>query len=188
MRMVLALLVGLVLSAGVASATIPDDAFCSVTPCDALGGMLVCPNLPSAPSFSEFTVNVRNSDNEAIPDAFVEIIFGVPGNHFFCTSATLTGTTDINGNVTFNIAAGGCTMATDAVRIIANTVQIRTYDTVKSPDYDGSSDGTVSGTDFVVFGQAFASGAGGCDDFTNDGVTDGSDFVIFGQGWGHVCD
>lgn len=184
MRMVLAVF-GLALLVGTAGATIPDPDYCSADPLDTLGGMLVCPDPPAG--FATFTVNVRNGDNEAIPDAFVALVFGVPGNHFFCASAVLTGTTDAAGNVTFNVTAGGCTEAAGAVRIIANTVEIRSYPTVKSPDWDGSSNGAVILSDFIVFGGAYSAGAPGCHDYDNSGATGLPDFIIFGQGWGHIC-
>ena len=194
MRMVvIAVFVGLVLSFGAANATIPDPDFCTVDPCDDLLGVLVCPDLyegvPAPPDFSEFTVNVRNGDNENIPGAFVEIVFGVQGNHVFCPSAVLTGTTDEFGNVTFNIAAGGCTIATDAVRIIANSVEIRSYENVKSPDYDGTSNGQVVLADFIIFGQAFSGiNPEPCTDYDSTGGTILADFIIFGQGWAHMCE
>ncbi|MBD3336563.1 MAG: hypothetical protein GF355_13705 [Candidatus Eisenbacteria bacterium] len=184
MRLVLAVF-GLAVLVGTAGATIPDAGLCSVDPLDEIGGMLVCPDPPAA--FAEFTVNVRNGDNEPIPDAFVELVFGVPGNHTFCASAVLTGTTDAMGNVTFNVTAGGCTEAADAVRIVANSVEIRSYDFVKSPDFDGASDGEVVLSDFIVFGGAYSTGAGGCHDYDANGSTELPDFIVFGQGWGHAC-
>ena len=188
MRLVLAVF-GLAILVGAAGATIPDPDLCSADPCDELGGVLVCPNSPSAPAFSQFTVNVRNGDNEAIPDAFVELVFGTPGNHCFCGGATLTGTTDAAGNVSFNVAAGGCTEGAGAIRIVANSVEIRSYGFVKSPDWDGSSDCAVVLSDFIAFGGAYSvPGTPGCHDYDDSGSTDLGDFIVFGAGWGHVCE
>jgi len=188
MRMgALAVFVGLVLSIGAANATIPDEDLCTVLPCDTFQGMLVCPDSPAPAGFANFVVHVRNGDNEPIPDAFVEIVFGVPGNHCFCPLATLTGSTDEFGNASFNIAAGGCRVGANAVRVIANDVQIRSYANVKSPDYDGASDCVVGLTDFIVFANGLSGGLPGCTDYYNDGGTDLSDFITFGQGWAHTC-
>lgn len=188
MRKVVLAVIGLVLSVGIAGATVPDPDFCSVEPCDTIDGVIVSPFSGAAPVAIQFTANIRNSNNDPIPNAFVELIFGTPGNHFFCTSAVLTGTTDANGDVTFGVAAGGCTMGANAIKVRANNVDIRTYTNVKSPDFDGvSGNGQVVLADFTVFGNAYVLGAPGCTDYYNDGATGLTDFTAFGACWAQVC-
>ncbi len=178
----------IVLSMGIAGATVPDPANCSVTPCDTFNGVIISPFSGTAPSSIMFTANVRNNNNDPIPNAFVELIFGTPGNHFFCASAVLTGTTNANGDVSFAVAAGGCTMGANAITIRANNVPIRTYVNVKSPDYDGvAGNGAVVLADFTVFGNAYVTGAPGCTDYYNDGATGLGDFTAFGSCWARTC-
>ncbi len=188
---VLAVVLGVVLTCGIANATIPEEAYCSVTPCDQTGIVLTCPDylggtLQPVAGVS-FTVNVRNGDNNVIPNAYTEVVFDFPGNHEFCSDIVATGTTDDNGNITFNLSAGGCTMTPSAIHINANTYLIRTYDNVKSPDWDGTADGQVALSDFIVFANAYAAGAGGCTDYFGDGVTNLNDFILFGSAWAHYC-
>lgn len=188
MRKVVLAVIGLVLSVGIAGATVPDPELCSVEPCDTIDGIIISPYSGAAPTVIEFTANVRNSNNDPIPNAFVELVFGTPGNHFFCTSAVLTGTTDANGDVSFAVAAGGCTMGANAVKIRANNVDIRTYENVKSPDFDGvAGNGQVVLADFTTFGNAYVTGAPGCTDYFNDGSTSLGDFSAFGLCWAQVC-
>jgi hypothetical protein len=193
MRNVVLAVIGLVFTVGIANATVPDPTLCSVEPCDSFGdppgsapGMVVYP-CPVPGGSAEFVCNIRNADNDPIPDAFVEINILVPANHCICPEAVLTGTTDALGNVTFNISAGGCTFGMDAVEIIANGMVIRTYQNLKSPDWDSTSDCDVDLADYIVFGTAFSTGAPGCHDYFNDGSCELGDFIVFGEAWGHVC-
>jgi hypothetical protein len=188
MRKVVLAVIGLVLSMGIAGATVPDPENCSVEPCDTIDGVVISPYTGTPPAAIVFTANIRNSNNDPIPNAFVELIFSTPGNHFFCGSAVLTGTTDANGNVSFAVAGGGCTLGTNAMKIRANNVEIRAYPSVKSPDYNGvAGDGQVALVDFTVFGNAYVAGAPGCTNYFNDGSTGLTDFTCFGACWGANC-
>jgi hypothetical protein len=188
MRNAVLAVVAVVLSFGVANATVPNPDLCSVDPCDNLNGMIICPYTTVGIANAEFTVNVRNNDNLPIPGAFVEIEFLLPGNQWFCTNAVTTGMTDAAGNVTFNISAGGCVDGVEAVKVWANNVRLRTYNYVKSPDYDGATgDGDVGITDLSFFGVQFVNAAPGCTDYDNTGATGLTDLTTFGQGWAHHC-
>ena len=192
MRSVVLAVIGLVLTVGIANATVPDPDLCSVLPCDTYGvpagsapGIFMYPD-PVPGGLGEFVCNIRNADNDPIPDAFVQIIIGVPGNHWQCPDIVLTGTTDANGDVTFNISAGGCTIGAGAVTIQANGVDIRDYDNLKSADFS-PVDGATELADFIEFGNQYAVSAPGCTDFFNDGATELTDFVAFGEAWGRAC-
>ena len=188
MRKVVLAVIGLVLSVGIASATVPDPNNCSVLPPDTFDGVITSPYTGTPPTAIEFNVNVRNANNDPIPNAFVELILGVPGNHCLCPAAVLTGTTDANGDVGFAIAAGGCTIGANAIKVRANNVDIRAYANLKSPDWDGTmADCTVGLTDFTFFGGAYVIGAPGCSDYYNDGATDLGDFTTFGACWARTC-
>ncbi|MCK4304429.1 MAG: hypothetical protein KAY24_09350 [Candidatus Eisenbacteria sp.] len=186
MRSVVLAVIGLVLTVGIVNATVPDPDNCAVDPCDTIGGLIIYPD-PVIPGFASFTANVRNADNDPIPDAFVEIIFGMPGDLYLeCPDLVLTGTTDVNGNVTFDVSAGGCSVGANAAKIRANGVDIRTYENVKSPDYAGVADGNVDLDDFIPFGSAMGV-TGGCTDYFNDGMTGLEEFIVFGEAWGRTC-
>lgn len=185
-NVVLAVMIGLVFTAGAANATIPDPDLCTVAPCDDFLGVVTYPD-PLPGGSGEFTVNVRNGDNDPIPNAFVEVVFLVEANHLFCPDIVLDGNTDDVGNVVFNISAGGCTEGTDAIQIVANGTPIRTYTNAKSGDWDTSADGSVGLSDFIFFGGNYGPTIGGCTDFFNDGGTGLDDLIGFGEMFGHDC-
>jgi hypothetical protein len=184
-------MVGMI-SLGIANATIPDESQCTVLPCDTFLGMVISPDhvggVLNPPPSCDFTVTARNQAGEPIPDALVEVLFGTPGNHTFCSTAVLTGTTDASGELVMNIGAGGCTVGASAVRIRVNNYVIRTWSNVKSADYDGSgSNGAVALADFVYFANRYNAHASGCTDFFNNGQTDLPDFVFFAGCYAYAC-
>lgn len=189
MRNAVLVVIGLVFVVGMANATVPDATLCSVDPCDGfpIPGVITHPYDADPAGEFEFTVNVRNADDDPIPAAYVELTFVEEGNHCLCASVVLTGTTDASGDVTFNVAAGGCTAGMSAFIITANTVDIREYDYAKSPDWAGACDGGVTLADFTDFGAAYAGGGPGCHDYDNNGSTSLGDFSIFGTAWQSTC-
>jgi len=187
MRSVVLTVIGLVLAIGVASATVPDPDNCSVTPCDDYAGVVTIPWEGSPVTYFDFTVNVRNADNDPIPNALTELVLLTPGNHFVCPAAVMSGTTDGDGNITFNPAVGGCTMDTNAIIVVSNGVTIAAFNNLKSPDFDGGANGTVELGDFAYFSNAMLSHLSGCTDFFNDGDTGLDDFAGFTNGWANNC-
>ncbi len=166
---------------------VPDPNYCTVVPCDQMLGILTTPFHGTGPEVTRFVVTVLIDPVTPVPNAFVEIIMMQPGSHFCCPNVQLSGITNAEGQVTFNLSMGGCALATQAVRILANGVVIRIYPRLLSPDYDGLGDGEVSLTDFAFFGAAYIAGAPGCTDYYNDGATGIDDFSGFGACWGRSC-
>lgn len=167
---------------------VPDPDLCTVVPCDDMEGILTAPFAGSpGPQVTEFTVTVLTWPGIPVPNAFVEVIMHYPTNHVVCSGAMLYGITDSQGQVTMNLAMGGCSLVHDAVRIRVNGVDIRVYDRLLSPDFDGEADGTVGLTDFCYFGSKFVAGAPGCTDYFNDQVTGLEDFAAFGECWAGSC-
>jgi len=192
---VLLVATGLLLSFGMAHATIPDAGYCSVTPCDTYGAVLMTPDysIPAGavapPLETEFTVNVRNASNDPIPGAFVQVVLGTPGNHYLCDDVVLTATTGALGNAVFNISGGGCTLAAGAVQIVANTVVIRTYDAVKSADFEvGTANGLVELADFSYFSSTYGTSTDLCTDYKGSGTTELEDFSVFAKCYGLLCE
>lgn len=166
---------------------VPDPEFCSVEPCDQMMGILTTPHTGTGPVATRFVVTVREWLQYPMPNAFVEVIVEWPPNHHFCPGAQLTGITNAHGEVAFNLAMGGCSLAVHAVRIRANGVPIRVYPRLLSPDFDGQGDGVVALSDFTFFGNAYIAGAPGCTDYYNDGTTGIDDFSGFAACWGRNC-
>lgn len=166
---------------------LPDPDYCSVVPCDAMMGILTTPHSGTGPEATRFVVTVMLDPVTPVPNAYVEIVVGQLLNHYICPGAQGAGYTDEHGQVTFNLAMGGCTLGHDVVRILANGVAIRSYDRLLSPDFDGEADGAVTLSDFTVFGTAFVTGAPGCTDYYNDGTTGIDDFTGFAACWGRSC-
>lgn len=178
-KLVIAL--GLVaLCASASMATIPDPANCSVTPADALGGIVVAPLDPFPLPATINTINVRNSANAPIANASVTIEFSSDIN--LCAATVLAGTTNASGDVVLTLGGGGCENQVALSGVVkANGVTIRAYENVKSPDYDGAGgDLTVNLSDLVVFSAEFlGSSPAGCHDYDNNGDTNLGDLVVF---------
>ena len=160
--------------------------FCSVSPCDALGGVVICPDSPSPIPVSVVTVTVRDKGNNPLPAAAVAVVFG-PGNLCLCPSMVYHAVTDNQGMATLTLRGGGCVQGqSDACLFLANGVIFRNFENVKSPDWDGTSGNcSVNLADFV----RFAGGSDLCVDFHNVGGIDLSDIVTFISGFtpSHHC-
>lgn len=135
----------------------PDPEHCLVSPCDQLGGVVLLPDTTVPSPASDVLVEVRNASNAPIVgwDAFCEFGAGT-----LCASAVLTGTTNAPGQVRFRFAGGGCVAQETAVRIVVTdgfeNWTIRSYDSVKSPDFDGAgSTLAVDHSDLIIFSPAF---------------------------------
>lgn len=182
MKKVLAALFALALLGSMAMADVPDQSKCSVTPADALNGMIVCPRIPSALSASVLTITVKNASNNPINNAAVVVILTAANPT--CSNAVLTANTNASGVATITVAASGCANGVPASGIVkANGVTIRNYNNVKSPDFDGAAgDGFVNLSDLVKFANEFNNiDPAACHDYTNDGFCNLSDLIPFSE-------
>jgi hypothetical protein len=181
----------LTLACAAGASDVPDLNQCSVEPWDTYLGALTCPfntgaNLPSA---TAFVVTVRDSEGVPWPNALVEILIHEAAGHVLCPGADLDGSTNASGQVTMNLPMGGCTLGGPAhIDIIANTVVIRHYDRIVSPDVAGGADGRVGLADFVYFGTGFGNNSQPCTDYNNDGTTSLADFTIFADCFNRACE
>jgi hypothetical protein len=182
MKKLLSALFLLALCSSLAMATVPDPTKCTVTP-DLNGGCLIAPGTLSGTVLS---INVRNSSNNPIPDAVVQVVFNAAIE--ICTTATHNASTDANGNCTVALRGGGCVNASTAGAcvVIANGIEIKNYNKVKSPDnasHDSSvPSGTVTIADLPFFGDEFkGTAAAACHDYTNDGFVTTADLPFFGD-------
>ena len=158
-----------------------DPGACEVIPHDALHSFLVMPDDPVT-SHLETLVRVRTTSGVPIANSFVRIEF-VP-EVFLCASAVLTGVTDQNGEVHLVAAGGNCVIdRPGAVLVYADDVLLRSFDNVRSPDFDRvSGDGKVDLSDLVSFSaQLFGVDPPLCHDYDLNGDVDLGDFVIFGS-------
>lgn len=181
MKKALLALIGLALSSSVVLADVPDPAQCSVTPSDALNGVIVCPNIPSALTESINTITVKNSSGAPIANASTVVL--LTASNPACPAALLTGTTNASGVVTITIAASGCADGIPSACVVkANGVTIRSFVNAKSPDYDGAGgNGLVNLSDLIAFANEFNGiNVPGCHDYTNDNLTNLSDLIPFG--------
>ncbi len=176
----------LILSVLKAGADQPHIGECVVSPCDDFMGVVIYPQ-PIPGGAAEFTVTVQTDEGVPFTAAFVEVWFGQPSALQLCDDAQLTATTNYNGTATFAISGGGCIDEVDAVIIKVNGVELRNYPSIKSPDFAPGGNGVVELSDFICFGNAMATGAGGCTDYYNEGVTGLSAFIVFGEAWTRSC-
>lgn len=178
MKKLLSALVVLALASTAAVANVPCPEFCTVSPADALNGLVLAPNSPSPIPASVYTVTVRNCDQNPIAGAAVVFEFGAGID--ICTTAVHSGTTNGSGQAIVTLAGGGCLDGVANAGVVkANGLPIRTYVNVKSPDYDGAgADGVVNIVDLVNFTADDA-----CHDYDNDNDVDISDLVIFASGY-----
>lgn len=181
MKKMLFSLLGLALTASMAAAEVPDQANCTVSPSDDLGGMVFSPRLPAPSPASVNTITVRNSANAPINNSTVVVEVGP--NTVLCGSTVLTGVTNASGQVVLTLGGGGCAHNVALSGIVrASGVTIRTYANVKSPDYDGAGGNrAVTLPDLTQFSGEFGGSIpSACHDYDNNGTTGLPDLIIFG--------
>ncbi len=123
-----------------------------------------------------------------MPGQTVEILLA---GHYICPGAVLSGVTNPAGRVRLSLFGGGCTESMPLAAVIkVGGMVVRSYDNIKSPDYNGAAgDGAVDLSDLVAFTSAFLGAPGDCHDYDNDEVTGLSDLVLFGPSFmaGNSC-
>lgn len=187
MTRVLVSLLGLALCCSAAMADVPNPAFCSVQPSDALNGAVLGPDEEGAAPFGHVplpasinTIIVRNGDNNPINQAVVTVSFTALS--VVCDDAVLTATTDAAGECTITLAGGGCAHLVPSAAVFkANGVTIRDYENAKSPDYDGGGGNfSVNLADLIQFSNEFLNSAPNeCHDYDNTGEVTLPDLIIF---------
>jgi hypothetical protein len=186
-------LIALALSGGVAAADVPDPSQCSVFPPDlqACPRTTGFPNEPAPHPSANLDITVRNFAAQPIQGAYVEVVIHpVCTGICICSTANHTGYTNAEGEVVINLGYGGCChiVGAPAVVIYADGIPIRAFDYAVSPDWNGvTGDCQMALDDFILFGNVWVSGAGGCTDFDGSCVTDIADFTMFGQAWSQGC-
>ena len=180
MKKLLSALFALALCSSIALATVPSPPNCSVSPCDALGGAVMCPDVPGAIANSVVTLTIRNQANNPIANAAVNVTFGT-GPLCICGTMVYNATTNASGVAVITLRGGGCIRNTaNACVFVANGTIVRAYSNLKSPDWDGAAGNcTVNLGDLVVY----ARGTDLCFDFNNTGAIDIADFQIFASGY-----
>lgn len=172
----------LALCASICAASVPDPESCSVAPSDALLGMVFSPIVPTPSPASINTISVRNSANGPMNNCVVVVQAGPSIG--VCGSTVLTGVTNASGQVVLTLGGGGCAHHIPLSGIVrAQGVIIRTYENVKSPDYDGAGGNLVVDLpDLTQFSGEFGGGAPSeCHDYDNNGSVGLSDLIIFGS-------
>ncbi len=183
--------------ASTAFADVPQPSNCAST-LDSTGRLLIVPNTPTPPyNGATFTVTIRNSANNPINNATVEILIGglADNKTHLCSGQSTTGTTNASGIATFNIGGGGCYKGTAACVIRANGVEIRNYSATVSPDYAGADNAGQAGLwnmavglpDFSQFVIAYTNGVTSCHDYDNNGATGLTDFAVFVSCFNKTC-
>ena len=180
MNKLLSSLVALALCSSVALAKVPYPPLCVVTPCDILGGAVLCPDSPSPIQASVVTLSIYNQAGNPLMNEPVVVTFG-SGPLCISPNMVFNATTNSRGMAVMTLRGGGCIQNTDGACVFrCNGVVIRNYANLKSPDWDGTAgDCGVNLPDFV----RFASGTDLCFDFNNHGGVDLSDVVTFISGF-----
>ena len=189
MKRLLSAVVMLALIGGMAYASVPDPTYCEVTPLDGFEyqRMVVIGDDPAPSALADITVVVKAYGGIPLDNRLVEITFNgdCDATMCYCTGLTLSGYTDANGSISFNLAASGCCETTTAGLIVADGLPIRGYDVIVSPDYDGATGNCNMETgDFIAFGAQGWAGQMTCYDTSGDGVVDITDFIAFASAWG----
>lgn len=185
MKKLLSALFVLALCSTMAFATVPYPPYCVVSPCDALNGVVLCPDNPAPIPASIVNMTIRNQSNNVIPTASVNITFGA-GPFCFCNTMQYNTTTNANGYAQLVLRGGGCLNNVDQAAVIrANGTVVRNYRNAKSPDWDGANGSCVVNlSDYVRYNTHDL-----CHDYNNDGLVNLSDLVLFTSGFspGHSC-
>jgi hypothetical protein len=202
MKKLLSALFLLALFSSVAAATVPDPAFCHVSPIYGVVGNAAREVVIVSPPYNsylghltgtQYTIHVANSSNAPIVGAAVAVSFSsaVPNAIRVCPSAQHTGVTDVNGDVQLWFTAGGClTNFAGACVVTANGVEIRVVRGVRSPDNGDHSlnqpDGYVDTVDLSVFGAEYKGAYTTnplCHDYDYSLACDTVDLTYFGEGY-----
>ncbi|MEZ4653108.1 MAG: hypothetical protein R3E12_05745 [Candidatus Eisenbacteria bacterium] len=181
MKKLLGALAAIALCSTIAAAEVPDEANCTVSPADALNGLVFSPLNPTPAPASINTITVRNSANVPINNATVVVSVGA--NTTLCGATVLTGVTNASGQVVLTLGGGGCAHNVANYGLVsANGVTIRRYSNCKSPDYDGASGNLAVGlADLTQFSSEFLDNAPNeCHDYDNNANTGLEDVIIFG--------
>lgn len=184
MKKLLSSLLALALCSSVALATVPDPPKCDVTPCDALNGVVLGPDQPAPIPASIVSLVIRNSSNNPIPNAAVNISFGT--GLCFCATMVYNTTTNGSGQATLTLRGGGCINGVSGAAVIrANGVIVRSYNNAKSPDWAPGCDLRINLADLV----RFAPHTDLCHDYDNNGTVNLADVVLFASGYSpsHSC-
>ena len=189
MKKLLSTLIVLALATSVAWASVPDPDECVVMPCDDMA----CPRIVAVPqdedggsAYADLTVTVMGGPGLPLVGKDVEVWLNPAcTNLFYCSTLVLTGVTDANGDVSFNLTFGGCCEEVASVIITADGVPIRQYDFISSPDNNGGiGDGSVNLGDFITFGGTWGSE---CTDLDGSCGASIGDFVTFGGSFTKSC-
>jgi hypothetical protein len=163
--------------ASTASATV------TVSPADALNGVVLVPGRPSPRPATLETVTVLTPGGAPVVGATVDLILGGAGT-YACPGAVLTGVTNAAGQVTLRTFGGGHVSSTPGAAVVrVDGVVVRDYHNAKSPDFDGASgDGVVDLRDLIAFaGSMLGTAPADWHDYDNNGATDVGDLIIFGD-------
>jgi len=154
-------------------------------------GMITCPAGDGA-AYEHLLVTLRNSGGNPVPDVpanhFIISVAPQPGTQHYstlsCTFTPVDAQTNANGEIRFTVRGDTSIIGDIQVSVTVQEILLNDQPLLSCKSFDVDVTGTVSGTDFVIFGQQWGSTEWDCD-FTWDGVVGGSDFVMFGQHWGH---
>jgi hypothetical protein len=147
-----------------------------VTPWDEFGQVFVTPGTQSG--IGEVVVEVRGT--EGYPWCAV-VGIDVSECEGLCVDpedSGLWGNPDMYAVTRLDPRVGGCADCT--VWILADGMTIRTYDRIRSTDWDGArADGVVNSADFAFFATAFKQTQNSCADYNGDGLVSATDFSMF---------
>ena len=159
------------------AADVPDPGISSVLPPDDMNGVVLCPSAPNPLGVTEVTVRIEGVCGP-FANSPVEIILSGPSR--FCDgSLTVSGVTNVDGEVTLVLDGGGCTHEVFSAAVVkASGVTLRQYSNAKSPDVDGNGEVTLG--DLVPFSEEFLGTSPSlCHDYDNSGNTGIEDLVFF---------
>lgn len=198
MKKLLSALFLLALCSTIASATVPDPQYCTVSPIYGLVGTPAREVVIVAPPYAagtghlpgtQYTIHVANASNLPIVGASVSISFHASIR--VCPASLHTGVTDASGDVSIYMTAGGClTNVAGACVVTANGVEIRNIRGVRSVDNGDHAlsqpDGYVDTIDLSIFGAEYK----GvytinplCHDYDYSLACDTVDLTYFGEGY-----
>lgn len=187
MKKLLSALFVLALCSSVAMASVPDPVNSSVAPIFN-NGLVLCPdgNFPTPHPSGVITVTVKNSANNPIAGAVIEVDFHSDiaiCDSFFAQFPVLT---NASGEAQVVLAAAGCVNnVTNAAVIRANGIPIETVRNLKSPANGSASENAplqnVGSAALVPFANSWlgAEPVFHCADYDNSGDMGSPDLVIF---------
>jgi hypothetical protein len=167
----------------------PTQSFVTLTN-ENMPHLVTCP-AGDGPTYQHVKVTVKNAGGQPLPGIPASAITFTLGNAdaswygtLSCTFTSVDLQTNANGEIRFTTKGDTSIYGNITIQATVMGIPLNDIDTLPCKTIDYDTNGVVSLSDFVIFGQDYGK-SGWRSDFSGDGLVSLGDFVTFGQHYGH---